>query len=165
MGWAGGGIGISICQKQPNILLCCAYVQALVHLVYMIAVAQAACFRRLSGKATPAQGVDGVLAPHLLPFLRRAHIVQRLLTSATASDTRAALPFCQQTQGIQAGAENAHQVAAFPCHCTAAHALLFGSRLHVSSLHIKWARLMIPPTPFPPLPGNPRWLRPMGISG
>lgn len=88
------------------------HVQALVHLVYIIAVVQAAHFRRLSEKAAPAQGVDEVLAPHLLPFLRRAYIVQSLMTSATASDTQASLPFCQQTEGVHAGPESNRQVAA-----------------------------------------------------
>ena len=152
---AGDGVGLSICLKRPNVLLCCAHVQALVRLVYVIAVAQAAHFRRLSGKATTAQGVDGVLAPHLLPFLRRAHIVQSLLTSATASDTCVALPFCQQTQDIQAGAESNHQVAAFPLRCSSTcSALLQPPVCQRSAYHVGKANVLVqPPLPALPLSG------------
>ena len=77
-----------------------ACLQALVRLVYTIATAQAAYCASLNGAASLAQ-VRGVLAPLLIPFLQRAHIVMCLITSASASETRSTLPFGQQGKHTQ----------------------------------------------------------------
>lgn len=72
------------------------HLQALTRLVSYMSIAQAAEFRTTAENAAPAE-FDQAVAPHVLPFLRRAYVVECQMTSLPASETYARLQCCHQT--------------------------------------------------------------------